>query len=105
MASSVGNEGMGAPRRSRRKLTVDVLEYDPSLGVGTYWDEESRLRVEVTQSPRSAVISGNRAGLASLARHLLSLAQPEVPSGSHLDFDEYGGWLDAGFLGLRIEVE
>lgn len=30
------------------------------------------------------VIEGNAEGLETLARHLLTLAQPGVPSGSHL---------------------
>lgn len=62
--------------------------------------------MEIDEVPEKiVVISGNAAGLASLARHLLTLAQSEVPAGSHLDFDSYCGWLEDGSAAIRIEVE
>ncbi|WP_446686763.1 Imm32 family immunity protein [Planobispora siamensis] len=54
---------------------------------------------------QTAVISGNPAGLTSLARHLLTLAQNGVPDGNHFDFDTYSGWLAEDSIALRIEVE
>lgn len=51
------------------------------------------------------VLSGNPAGLTSLARHLLTLANDDVPDGMHFDFDTYAGWLSDGSMALRIEIE
>jgi hypothetical protein len=85
-------------------VSVDVVRYDPTLGVGTFWEEDSTLRVDVWETPeQTVVISGNASGLISLARHLLTLAQADVPEGRHFDFDTYGGWLDNGSSALRIE--
>jgi hypothetical protein len=104
MASPI-SQGAGG-QRSTVSVSVDVVRYDPALGVGTFWDEGTRLRVEVWESPeRTVVISGNAVGLVSLARHLLALTQVDVPDGRHLDFDTYGGWLDEGSSGLRIELD
>ncbi|SBT38680.1 Imm32 family immunity protein [Micromonospora narathiwatensis] len=96
----------GAHDRRKSPVTIDVLTYDPAHGVGTWWDDETVLRAEVWDAPeRTVVISGNRAGLRSLARHLLTLAQDAVPDGRHLDFDTYCGWLEEGSAAIRIEVE
>lgn len=96
----------GDDDRVRRSVTVDLVEYDPEYGLGTWWDDDTVLRVEVVEHPeRTAVISANPAGLRSLARHLLTLAQDKVPGGRHFDFDRYCGWLDDGSVALRIEVE
>lgn len=104
MASAVdAGEGHDRPRLP---VTVDITPYDRALGVGTWWDDETILRAEVWEAPeRTVVISGNAAGLRSLARHLLTLAQDAVPDGRHLDFDTYCGWLEEGSTAIRIEVE
>jgi len=87
-------------------VTVEVMPYDPAHGVGTWWDDDAVLRAEVWETPeRTVVISGNPAGLRSLARHLLTLAQDAVPDGRHLDFDTYCGWLEGSPAAVRIEVE
>ncbi|BCJ73713.1 hypothetical protein CS0771_32570 [Catellatospora sp. IY07-71] len=95
-----------AADRPRSTVTVEIQTYDPALGVGTWWDDDTVLRAEVWESPeQTVVISGNPAGLVSLARHLLSLAQEAVPDGRHFDFDTYCGWLEEGSAAIRIEVE
>ncbi len=87
-------------------VEVEVTAYDPVLGVGTWWEEDTALRAEVWDSPeKTVVISGNPAGLVSLARHLLTLAQESVPDGRHLDFDTYCGWLEKGSTAIRVEVD
>lgn len=95
------NESSGLPARD---VAVAITPYDSRRGVVSEWQEGAILRVEVDDSPElTAVVSGNAAGLASLARHLLTLAQVEVPIGSHVDFDSYCGWLDEGSAGIRVE--
>lgn len=104
MAHPVGTGG--SVGRPTTPITVDAIPYDPAHGVATWWDDETILRAEVWDAPeRTVVISGNPAGLRSLARHLLTLAQNGVPDGRHFDFDSYCGWLEEGSTALRIEVE
>ncbi len=50
-----------------------------------YWEDGFRIRVRADE--HSAVVSGNREGLLSLAHHLLRLAE-ESP-GSHIHLDEF----------------
>lgn len=100
MASSM-NEPGGLPVRD---VSVAVTPYDPRRGVVSGWQEGTVLRIEIDDSPEPiAVISGNAEGLASLARHLLTLAQGDVPIGSHMDFDSYCGWLEDGSAAIRVE--
>lgn len=87
------------------EVTVQIRPYDASRGVTTWWDEEAILCVEVDNEFGAVVISGNPAGLRSLARHLLTLAHTTVPDGRHLDFDTYGGHLTESSRDLRLEVE
>ncbi|WP_190232916.1 Imm32 family immunity protein [Streptomyces avicenniae] len=104
MASAVNPDGDNS--RPDASITVNVTRYDPELGLRTWWDGEAVLRAEVWEDPeRTVVISGNPAGLRSLARHLLTLVQEGVPSGRHLDFDTYGGVLSDDSVAIRVEVE
>jgi hypothetical protein len=92
--------------RKRIPICVDVIEYAPSRGLISDWDDETVLRVETLDSPPNTVlISGNRAGLTSLARHLLTLTQAKAQRGAHLDLDDYSGWFEEGSAGVRIELE
>lgn len=89
-----------------RDVTLEVTRYSPGYGVVSAWRDGAVLRVEIGDTPEvTAVISGNAAGLTSLARHLLTLAQADVPVGSHMDFDSYCGWLEEGSAAVRIEIE
>jgi len=87
-------------------ISTEVTPYSRAHGVVTKWHDGTELRIELANSPEPmAIIAGNADGLRSLARHLLTLAQDDVPLGSHLDFDTYCGWLADGSAGLRIERE
>lgn len=89
-----------------RVVGVELADYSSRAGVSTWWEDGAYLRAEVESSPEpTVVISGNPAGLVSLARHLLCLAQGSVPDGSHFNFDTYCGALTQDSHGLRLEVE
>jgi len=79
---------------------IDVPDYDPEQGVSTKWEEGSN--VSVTVSDGETVIRANVAGLRSLARHCLALAQDGVPEGRHLHLDEWSG-LAAGSAQVTLE--
>lgn len=62
------------------------------------WENDFSIRVTIRDG--EAVISGNKAGLLSLAGHLTALAQE--PSGCHIHLDEYNS-LEDGSAELIIE--
>lgn len=91
---------------AQEPIVVGVIPYSPRRGLISDWDDDTVLRIEVLETTaKTILVSGNAAGLTSLARHLLTLAQPSAPDGSHLDFDDYCGWFAEGSFGVRIELE
>lgn len=82
------------------KHIIDVPEYDSDRGLRTEWDDGFEIAVRVDDG--EVVISANPAGLRSLARHLLVLAQDATPAGHHLHLDESNS-LEDGSAGLIIE--
>jgi hypothetical protein len=64
------------------KTVVDVPPYDPVKGLHLEWDDGFEIEVEI--QGHEIVIGGNPAGLTSLARHLLTLAQTDAPVGAHV---------------------
>lgn len=99
--------GSGEPGHPATELVeVEIQVYDPAFGVVSWWDDGASLRLDISEQPEpTVVISGNPEGLVSLARHLLTLAQPAAPGARSMDFDTYCGWLEDGSRGIRIEVE
>ncbi|WP_335937482.1 Imm32 family immunity protein [Streptomyces sp. PTD5-9] len=63
-------------------VVIDVPESEAGEGLRFSWDEDFEIELDV--GPAEVVIRGNRAGLTSLARHLLTLAQQGVHEGSHI---------------------
>ncbi|MEV0288153.1 MULTISPECIES: hypothetical protein [unclassified Kribbella] len=61
---------------------MNVPEFDPQRGLRFEWEDGFEIGVEVVDAEVRLV--ANRAGLVSLARHLLTLAQDGVPSGRHM---------------------
>jgi hypothetical protein len=61
---------------------IDVPEYQSGEGLRFAWDDG--FEIGLTVSSTDVVIKANRAGLTSLARHLLTLAQEGVHTGSHV---------------------
>jgi hypothetical protein len=68
------------------KINLDVPEYNPNTGVKYHW--ETGFDIEVKYENDVIVLTANKAGLFSLANHLLNLAQENIPLGYHLHFDE-----------------
>lgn len=74
-------------------VEVDVEPYTPERGLSLAYDDGFKIAVEVKKG--EVVVAANRAGLLTLARALLTLAQAGVPPGQYLDFDKWSG-LEAG---------
>lgn len=89
-----------------RQVVVEVKPHLPDRGVVSWWDSDTVLRIELDDKPEPiAIISGNAAGLMSLAWHLLTLAQSGTHRGSHMDFNTYFGWFEEGSAALRVELD
>ena len=91
-ASAVGNA----------VVETEIYVFPPEATAISNWEDESRceLHLEGDSAPFMHIVA-NVAGLRSLARHLLTLAQ-EGQSGAHVDFDAESGWFETTDLGLRI---
>lgn len=74
------------------KLEIEIEEYSQEKGLQLKW--ESGFSIHVQNEDKAVVITGNKAGLISLARHLLTLAQDKVLEGAHIHFDEYNALED-----------
>lgn len=61
---------------------IDIPERRVGEGLCFAWDDG--FEIEVRAGEAEVVIKANRAGLTSLARHLLTLAQEGVGAGSHV---------------------
>ncbi len=81
-------------------ITISVHEYVASQGIRLSWQPGSR--IEMHSLAGEVVIKANRAGLISLANHLLTLAQENVPAGNHLHFDDSNA-LEQGSCSLIVE--
>ena len=66
---------------------IDVKEYSPQSGISLIW--EHGFEIESNVHGNEITIMANKSGLISLARHLLTLAQDDVPAGSHFHLDQF----------------
>jgi len=83
-------------------LKIEMKVPDFHKGYGMELDWEDGFEIEIRQSPESVMLRANKAGLISLARHLLALSVSSVPAGYHLHFDDLNS-LEAGSCELIIE--
>jgi hypothetical protein len=69
------------------KVTIEIPEYNSQEGLRMSWEDDFTIHVRI-EGTQTVVIQANTAGLISLARQLLTLAQDEVPPGYHIHYDE-----------------
>ncbi len=79
---------------------MNIPDYNESNGIKYNW--EKGFEIEVKNNDGIVCIIANKAGLQSLANHLLNLAQDKIPKGCHLHFDENNS-LEEGSLELIVE--
>jgi hypothetical protein len=82
------------------KCEISVPDYSPEQGIRLEWEPNFAIDAQVIRG--EVVLRANSAGLRSLARHLLELAQPNVPPGCHIHLDPSTG-LEDGSSPLIIE--
>lgn len=74
-----------------KEIKINIPEYDDAIEL--VWDDNYKIK---TSTPYDTItIEANHDGLLSLARHLLLLAQEEVPNGSHFHLDEFNSLEDS----------
>ena len=78
---------------------IEIIPYDTNKGIELFWEPDSKINVK---SDNEVLISANKQGLISLASHLLSLAQDEITTGTHIHLDEFNS-LEDGSCDLVIE--
>lgn len=67
-------------------MDIFVPKYDGE-SFSFVWEENFSIKCSVDNN--SIIIEANKGGLISLARHLLELAQENVPEFEHFHLDEY----------------
>jgi len=85
------------------KYVIDIPEYDSSKGFRFEWEDNFQISTKVDDKG-AITITANPDGLISLARHLLVLAQANIPKGYHFHLDSSNS-LEAGSHELVIERE
>lgn len=81
-----------------KKITIEIPEYNPQKGIEYSWERGFEISTDINNG--NIIISANREGLISLAKHLLTLA--EMPIQGHLHFDDLNS-LEDGSVELIIE--
>ncbi|GGH06953.1 Imm32 family immunity protein [Pedobacter zeae] len=70
-----------------KELRLNIPQYSTEHGAVSNWEDGFVIKSEVVKD--QIIISANHAGLVSLAKHLLFLAQNETPINCHYHLDEY----------------
>lgn len=68
------------------EIKIDVPEYGKP-GFKYQWEDNTAIRCNIEGS--QVIIEANQDGLISLARHLLEMAQDNVPHRTHIHLDEF----------------
>ncbi len=84
-------------------ITVDIRKVDEH-GLISNWDDEAKLWLSFDERVKTIGIAGNRAALSSLARHLLTLTQPDARPGYNLYWEPESGWFETNEAGLHIRL-
>jgi hypothetical protein len=71
---------------------IDIPEYDEKKGFVFDWDYNFEIEVKVIDN--AVQITANKAGLLSLARHLISLSQDHYGTGYDIHLDSYNSLED-----------
>lgn len=82
------------------RIEIEFEDYSKEKGLQLKWEDGFCIKVEKNND--SILILANKAGLISLANHLLNLAQDKIEGGVHIHLDEYNS-LEDDSVDLIIE--
>ena len=77
-----------------RKVEIEVPYLESGNAILTSWEDNYRLKTSFSFGEFS--LRGNREGLITLARHLLTLALNDVGLGAHIHYADYLDSLEEG---------
>lgn len=83
-----------------KTIVVKFPKYLPEKGLRLEW--EKGFSIIVKQENGVVILQANENGLMSLAKHLITLANPEVPVNIHIHFDDSNS-LESGSSEFIIE--
>jgi len=93
-------------QRPLKNMEMEIPGYSSSYGVVPVGsDGDYHLDVQIRgERHQEVTITADKEGLIVLARHLLTLAQDDVPSGCHIHYDEiaFSGFLDKGSCSMIV---
>ena len=69
------------------EVKLKIPKYDDEVGLQSSWVDGFILKTDIIEN--QIQIHANKAGLISLAKQLLYLAQDETPIGYHYHLDDY----------------
>jgi hypothetical protein len=72
-----------------RELHLRIPAWTREEGTTSEWDQAAFLRAQVNDG--KTIIEGNGLGFELLARLLLTLSAADVPAGTHVHLDTWGG--------------
>lgn len=81
------------------KVELHVPDYSPQQGFRLEYEDEYTIETQIEGGV--IIVKADRGGLVTLARLLLTLAQPSVPVGYYADLDDWSG-LQAGSCRLTF---
>ena len=84
------------------EVEMQIPSYSSDKGIDFFW--EGNFRIAVDSDGKSVVIKANKEGLRSLAKHLLTLAQNEVPADSHLHYDDFNSLEDGSWEVVGVKL-
>ncbi|MDO7876477.1 hypothetical protein Q5H93_17160 [Hymenobacter sp. ASUV-10] len=74
------------------EFTITLPDYNPYVGFEFTWVDDCEIKVDLGHD--GVVITGNKAGLISLAAQLLTLAQDDFGDGYDFHLDKYNALED-----------
>jgi hypothetical protein len=82
------------------EIKLNVPEHQKNRGIKYNWQNGFNIKIEIEDN--TVLIKANREGLMSLANHLVTLAQQDIPLGYHAHFDDINS-LEEGSCQLIVE--
>lgn len=82
------------------KVEIELEDYSKEEGIKLKWERGFNIKIE--RKGDEVLILANKAGLISLANHLLTLSQDEILEGAHIHLDENNS-LEQSSLDVIIE--
>lgn len=82
------------------EIKLEIPEYKTDSGLKIDWEDGFIIKTNIEQGEINLV--ANKAGLISLAKQLLYLAQDNVPLNHHIHLDEFNS-LEEGSVELVIQ--